>query len=654
MAKRTGNSSVNSSIREGTKTQEAGFKQLLELQKISTEHLNTIREAISVDSQKLSALVAINALGGIEQKKIDKTIVNEGDSLDNIEEYQKELVALAKENAIITERNATAITAVAASMKTFKSFGDKLNDLKFAFKEKYGKGNIGRTALSAVNVGGLLNKKIAQGDFIKQQKALGSTKSDKELKTDFAGAQKASKSIKANENAIERLKKVTGLTDEAQLAKTPEGGKLIAARSALSDDYSKYDKKSEFVKESEVTAKKSKDDAKISIATVRSSEEPVKVGREPEASPDVAKKDISEKRNTEIPIPIKISETIKSSPDVAKKDISEKRKVIVSKDDRGIGLRLQQQQLFLLKQLVANTTIGTRAKVARATGGSAGGIGESIAGGIGSMGDALGKLGKGIGAGLQGMLEGLARGFSALTNPTSLIGMGAFTLAAIGIGKALEMAAPAIEAFAPVLMKVAEVVGGVFIEAIRAIPEILKSVGDVIVNIVTTISNAITGIMNSIITSIERLAAVDGSNLLSIGAGLLSVGAGMAAFAAGGVAQGVSNLVTGFLGAVTGQKSPIEQLEQIAKLGPGLSQAGLGIEKLSAGLSSFGSTSGSKVASMSEQTVALKDKAIAASNIVSAPMVNNNVKQTSIAKVSSGVRTNESSVDRYFSARAVY
>ena len=42
------------------------------------------------------------------------------------------------------------------------------------------------------------------------------------------------------------------------------------------------------------------------------------------------------------------------------------------------------------------------------------------------------------------------------------------------------------------------------------------------------------------------------------------------------------------------------------------------------------------------------------SNIISAPTVNNNVKQTAISKVISNVRTNESSVDRYISARAVY
>lgn len=660
MAKRTGNSSVNSSIREGTKTQETGFSQLLELQKISNEHLGSIADAISVDSKKLTALAAIDALSMAEQKKVDKTIAEENDTLHGIEKSQKELVRLAKEGNARGAREAAGIAAIAQSMKTFKTFGEKLSDMKRGFTDKFGKGNLGRTALSAVNVGGLLNKKIAQGDFVKQQKLLGSTKSDKELKASFAGAQKASKDIKGNAADIEKFKKEAGgaagpLTDE-EMAKFPKGKELLAAKQVHTTEYAKHDIRASTAKEADDKSKESKGNAKAAIADKRKTEIPI--SREPKSSPEVAKEAIVEKRKADIPIPIKIAEVHTPSPETAKKDLTEKRKIVVAKADKSTPFKIQEQQVFLLKQLVNNTKprtgAGAKSSAAGATAGGGDGMLASLAGGIGSLGDALAKLGKGAGAGLQGLLEGLGKGFASLANPATIIGMGTFTLAAMGIGKALEMAAPAIAAFAPVLMKVAEVVGGVFIEAIKAIPEILKSIGDVIVNVVKSISDAITGIMDSIVTSIERLGAVDGSNLLSVGAGLVAVGAGMAAFGAGGAVAGVANLVTGFLGAVTGQKTPIEQLEQIASYGPGLSQAGIGIEKLSAGLASFGSVSGSKVASMSEQTAAMKDKAGGGSNIVSAPTVNNNVKQTSIAKVTSNVRTHESSVDRYFSGRAVY
>lgn len=611
MAKRTSNSSVNSSIREGTKTQESGFTQLLELQKISNEHLGSIADAISADSRKLSALIAVDALAALEQKRIDKTIAEENDSLNEIEDSQKELVRLSKTNNERSARDAAAIGSIAQSMKTFKTLGEKLSSMKQGLGDKFGKGNIGRTALSALNVGGLLNKKIAQGDFIKQQKELGSTKTDKELKTDFTKAQKASKEIDKNEAAIVKHKKITGgsagaLTDE-QIMGNEKGKALLEKRGKLSGEYAKHD--------------------------LRSNVDELK------------------------PIPIKMEVAPLPAPETAKNDIIENRKTTVSEEDKNESSRIQEQQLFLLKQIVSNTTpheAGSKVKLTPGGGESTGGGGI-----LGMLGVGLGKLGEGAGKGLGAILRGigggllsLAPGLIALTPAIPVILT--LAVAAVALGKALELAAPAIEAFAPVLMKVAEVIGGVFIEAIKAIPEILKSIGDVIVNIVTSISDAITGIMDSIVTSIERLGAVDGSNLLSVGAGLLAVGAGMAAFGAGGAVAGVANLVTGFLGAVSGQKSPIEQLEQIASYGPGLAQAGIGMEKLSQGLSSFGSNAGSKVSNMSGQVGAMKEQGSGGSNIVSAPTVNNNTKNTSIAKITTPVRTQESSVDRYFGGRAVY
>ena len=650
---------TNVSVSGGNGISSDSFKKLLESQQISQGHLESIRESLIIDSRKLSALTALDAASVVEQKKIDKTIEEENTSLHAIQKSQEELVELAKRNDQRGAREAAAIAAIGQSMRTFKTLGEKLGDMKKGFTDKFGKGNLGRTALSAVNVGGLLNKKIAQGDFVKQQKLLGSTKSDKELKASFAGAQKASKDIKGNAADIEKFKKEAGgaagpLTDE-EMAKFPKGKELLAVKKVHTAEYAKHDIRASMTKEADDKSKESKGNAKAAIADKRKTEIPI--SRESKSSPEVAKEAIVEKRKADIPIPIKIAEVHTPSPETAKKDLTEKRKIVVAKADKSTPFKIQEQQVFLLKQLVNNTKPGTGgAKSSAAAGGGAGGDGmlASLAGGIGSLGDALAKLGKGAGAGLQGLLEGLGKGFASLANPATIIGMGTFTLAAMGIGKALEMAAPAIAAFAPVLMKVAEVVGGVFIEAIKAIPEILKSIGDVIVNVVTAISDAITGIMDSIVTSIERLGAVDGSNLLAVGAGLVAVGAGMAAFGAGGAVAGVANLVTGFLGAVSGQKSPIEQLEQIASYGPGLSQAGIGIEKLSAGLASFSSVSGSRVAGMSEQTLAMKEKASGGSNIVSAPTVNNSVKQTSIAKVTSNVRTHESSVDRYFSGRAVY
>jgi len=330
MVKRTSNSSVNSSTRENTKTQETGFSKLLESQKISNSHLGSIANAIIDDSKKITELTAVQVFSSLQQKKIDKTIEEENDSLNAIEESQKELVELAKTDNERATRSAAGIAAIAQSMKTFKTLGEKLGDIKKGFSDKFGKGNLGRTVLSAVNVGGLLNKKIAQGDFIKQQKALGSTASDKELKGSFAKSQTASKNIKANEEEIDKFKKMAGgaagaLTDE-QMATTEKGKELLATRQVHTEEYAKHDKRAAFAKEETSKSKKSKEVAKSSLAATHETEIPIKL--DPKPSAEVAKENIKEKRNTAL------------SKESKSKEPSSK-----------IG----NQQIFLLKQIVINT-----------------------------------------------------------------------------------------------------------------------------------------------------------------------------------------------------------------------------------------------------------------------------------------------------------
>ena len=330
MAKRTGNSSVNSSTRENTKTQETGFSKLLESQKISNAHLGSIANAIIADSKKITELTAVEVLSSLQQKKTDKTIIEENDSLNAIEESQKELVRLAKIDNERAARTAASIATMAQSMKTFKTLGEKLGDMKKGFADKFGKGNIGRTALSALNVGGLLDKKIAQGDFVKQQKLLGSTASDKELKANFAGAQKASKNINANEKEIEKFKKDAGgaagaLTDE-QMATTERGKELLATRQVHTEEYAKHDKRAAFAKEETSKSKKSKEVAKSSLANAHETEIPIKL--DPKPPVEVAKENIKDKRNTAL------------SKESKSKELSSK-----------IG----NQQIFLLKQIVINT-----------------------------------------------------------------------------------------------------------------------------------------------------------------------------------------------------------------------------------------------------------------------------------------------------------
>lgn len=116
------------------------------------------------------------------------------------------------------------------------------------------------------------------------------------------------------------------------------------------------------------------------------------------------------------------------------------------------------------------------------------------------------------GAGLTAVLGGLwavfrmaptalapfATGVAALANPASLVGLGALTLAAIGLGAALWLATPAFEALGPVVIKIADVMGNVFMKAIEKLPDIIKSAGEAINPLAKTISEVLITALNRI------------------------------------------------------------------------------------------------------------------------------------------------------------
>ena len=261
------------------------------------------------------------------------------------------------------------------------------------------------------------------------------------------------------------------------------------------------------------------------------------------------------------------------------------------------------QQIELLTKIEENTApqMDKKSGAKESSAGSDSGIGSGIggflkgvAGGIGALGTGIAKLGRGLaslgaslGRGIAGLLQGVATGLAAMANPATLLGLGAVTIAVIGIGKAMELAAPFMEAFAPVLIKIADVVQNVFVAAIEKIPEVIKAVGDVIMGVITTISDSIVKVIDAVTNSIKELANIDGENLLKVGAGLAAVAAGMVAFGAGQAVTGVTNLVSGLLSKVTGQKTPVEQVMELGKSGEGISKAGEGVKNLGEGLSTL-------------------------------------------------------------------
>lgn len=505
------------------------FSRLIELQEVANENLRSIRSVIESSATPMM---------------VSSSVAVEKESLN----VQKEMLEQMKEDAKARAEDAADIAKLAQGVTTFKSLGERLSEGFGSFKSKFSLDNLRKSVLSATNVGGINNKRLAREDFIQQQKALGVTGSRSELKQKFEGAQTAAKSLQSNEAELERLKKVTGLNEE-QLGKTGPGKALLEKRAQASSEYSKFDARAGLV-----------------------------------ASGPMAQAPMTNLQ------PV--------TPSTAAQNAGEQQEAQIE------NARLMGDQTDLLHKIEENTRGGSPdQKASGASGGEGGGLLGGIGAGLGSLGKGLGKLlqsiGGGAGKGIALFLRGLASGVAALANPASLVGLGAFTLAMMGLGKALELAAPAIAAFAPVLMKVAEVIGDVVMKALEKLPEIIIAIGSVIVEIISTISDSITGIIDAVTTSIERLSEIDGSNLLAVGGGLLAVAGGLAAFGAGGAIAGVGNLVGGLLGAITPGGGPIEQITKLGENGVNIEKAGIGVEKLATGLKAFSGIDTDKIKAIS-------------------------------------------------------
>ena len=225
------------------------------------------------------------------------------------------------------------------------------------------------------------------------------------------------------------------------------------------------------------------------------------------------------------------------------------------------------------------------------------------------LGSAIKDIGKGLGNAIRGVLEGLSKGLEALgkglatmtpIGPVVLV----VSLFFIGLGAALLLATPALRAIAPVLIKFAEVIGGVLVEAIKVagpiLMELVKTIGTVLVEalrqagpiitaifqgiatVVTAVGGAISGVITTIVAGITSLAQIDGGKLFVTAAGIVALGGAMASF---GTLVGGGSLVGGILGglgSLFGGESPIEQIMKITdKLDPSkLSGTGKAIREL--------------------------------------------------------------------------
>lgn len=169
-----------------------------------------------------------------------------------------------------------------------------------------------------------------------------------------------------------------------------------------------------------------------------------------------------------------------------------------------------------------------------------------------TMGEQLKDLGKGIaafgqgaGKGITAFLKGMAMGVKAFANPQVALGLGVITLAFIGLGYALELAAPAFKEIAPVLIKVADVVGNVLMKALEQAGPIITSIFNGIGTVISSIGTSIATVITSIATSIAMFAGLSAGNLLAVAGGITALSVAVGLFGVGSVLGAVGSFFGG-------------------------------------------------------------------------------------------------------------
>jgi hypothetical protein len=254
------------------------------------------------------------------------------------------------------------------------------------------------------------------------------------------------------------------------------------------------------------------------------------------------------------------------------------------------------KQIDLLQKIADNVS-----------GGGGGGGGDEGSGGgdggggmLGKLGAGLGALGKGIGVllkfagkGLMIFLQSFARGIMSFANPLVIGGLAVFTIGMIGLGAALRLAAPAFEAIAPVLIKVADVIGNVLMTAIKEVPAILREIGGVI----TAVGTQIRGIIDSIGNSIRKIGSAVKEVLDGISGVITAIGDTISGVITS-VAEGIATVVNAVKGDAKAEaeaqiavlEAQTLSIQKLSKIDPGtMAATASGIESIKEALDGLGS-----------------------------------------------------------------
>lgn len=195
---------------------------------------------------------------------------------------------------------------------------------------------------------------------------------------------------------------------------------------------------------------------------------------------------------------------------------------------------------------------------------------------LGKVGASIASVGKGAGAGIGGLLKGMAGGLGALANPATLVGLAAVVLAINGIATAVRIASPAFEPFGKLVesagKSIREVFGGLgdFVKDVGSTIEgIIGSVGDSIGKVVDKITEMETKGAEATTEQIKELSKVPAENMIGAAVGIERMKAALDGFGGGTFTQ--------VMGSIFGSGGPIKDILKLGEKSEMLSKAATAI-----------------------------------------------------------------------------
>lgn len=564
-------------------------------------------------------------------------------------ELQKDQTAFLKK---ISDGQNKQIEALQKGNKDWKSVGDKFKDLKRGVSDALDPTTIKKAMLGPFSMFKGVRNKIEDMDYAKRMKALGSTKDPKDLRADSQKQRGYKESALRSQEGIDRLRKM-GATDE-QIANSKE----MKSRNAALNNYNRFNQVNQADRDS-----KNSMGGNVAYKSAALPKTPSDKGKVAQSTTDV---------------------------------LAEQQ---VANENRAEMLRLTGMQTDLLQQIANNTSSLIQVGGSNAGGGEDSGkaarprSGSSLVSGISdsmsSLGQGVASVGKGIGDGIgaifAGILGGLSDGIKKFASAKTVAGIAVMALltgVVWGLGKALDnfskidwdtltkagvtiaalIGAGALAgSIAPMLGLGALALAGLG-ASVWVIGQAMQTMGEG---------------LDRFTSGMERLAAIDGGNLLNVAGGVAALGAAIAAFGAGQAVAGLGTLVGNLL--TMGQDSPVEQLIKIGTVGSGVKDAADGLTSMSGAMKEFskvdsnslkavkdfpwdkatafvaaGGTmkvAGAAVYSKSAANADADAKAQGGGGIVNAPKtsIQTNNNQTNVIKQQ--VRNTESSFSKYLSSR---